>query len=98
LFSETAAIRREKGDAMSDETESMRRALLQEMQTSGPASRESLEQAHGQVWDTRQMTEEFEVIGFLAPYVGVRRRADGRKGSLMFQHDPRLYYSFVEDD
>ena len=36
----------------------------------------------------------FEVLGFMAPLVVVRRRSDGRKGSLEFQHSPRLYYSF----
>jgi len=27
----------------------------------------------------------------------VRRRSDGVKGSLEFQHGPRLYWGFVED-
>jgi len=49
------------------------------------------------VWDTPQLRQDFEVIGFLAPLVVVRRRADGVKGSLEFQHSPRLYWGFVED-
>ena len=29
--------------------------------------------------------------------VAVRRRADGVKGSLEFQHNPRFYFNFVAD-
>ena len=82
---------------MSDPTETVRRAMLQEQRTSGPSSQEALEKAYGRVWNTSQLTEDFEVIGFLAPFVVVRRRSDGRKGTLSFQHSPRLYYDFVED-
>lgn len=82
----------------SDPTEPARRAALAEMQARGARTRENLEQEFGRVWDRRELIEEFEVIGFLAPLVAVRRRLDGRKGTLTFQHDPRLYYDFVETD
>jgi len=59
-----------------------------------PGSREYLEHKHGQVWDTDQLQEDFEVLGFAAPLVVVRRRADGVKGSLMFQSSPRFYFGF----
>ena len=78
---------------MNDETEAIRRLQLAEINAQ-PGSREALEAEHGQVWDTRQLGEDFTVEGFLAPYVIVCRRSDGQRGSLMFQHDPRLYFSF----
>ena len=78
---------------MSDSTESVRRQLVAEINAQ-PGSREALEAQHGQVWDTGQMIDEFEAIGFAAPLVVVRRRADGVKGSLMFQHSPRFYFKF----
>ena len=78
---------------MSDPTETIRRQRLAEINAE-PGSREALEAEHGQVWDTDQVRELFEVLGFLAPYVVVRRRSDGTKGSLEFQHDPRLYFNF----
>ena len=53
-----------------------------------PGSREYLEAKHGQVWDTAELSEDFEVIGFAAPLVVVRRKSDGLKGSLMFQAQP----------
>jgi hypothetical protein len=81
---------------MSDETEALRRQRLAEINTD-PGSRESLEARYGQVWDTRQLAEDFEVVGFLAPYVVVRRRADGMKGSLEFQYHPRFFFSFAPD-
>ncbi len=49
------------------------------------------------MWDTEELTKDFEVIGFMAPFVAVRRRSDGKKGSLMFQHEPRMYFNFQED-
>ena len=58
----------------------------------------ALAAVHGRVWDTGELNQEFEVIGFLAPLVVVRRKADGRKGSLEFQANPRFYFNFVLDD
>ena len=78
---------------MNDPTEAARRERLGEINTE-PGSREALEAEHGQVWDTEQLRQDFEVIGFLAPLVVVRRKADGVKGSLEFQHVPRLYFNF----
>jgi hypothetical protein len=78
---------------MNDPTEAARRQRLAEI-NHAPGSREALETQHGKVWDTDQLTEEFEAIGFMAPYIVVRRRSDGVKGSLEFQHSPRLYFNF----
>jgi hypothetical protein len=77
----------------SDPTESFRRARVAEI-NANPGSREALEAVHGQVWDTDQMQADFEAIGFMAPYIAVRRKSDGKKGSLEFQHSPRFYYNF----
>jgi len=78
---------------MIDETEGIRRQMVAEINTNaGP--RAELEAQHGQVWDTSQLQEDFQVVGFLAPVVVVRRRSDGIEGSLLFQNSPRFYYSF----
>lgn len=77
---------------MSDPTEMIRRVQAQTI-NANPGSREYLESKHGRVYDTSELQSEFTVIGFLAPYVIVQR-ADGVKGSLLFQHSPRLYHSF----
>ncbi len=74
---------------MSDPTESIRKELLVKINAE-PGSREALEAQHGQVWDTNQLREDFEVLGFGAPLVVVRQKFDGQKGSLFFQHSPRL--------
>ena len=78
-----------------DNTEDIRKELIEETNKK-PTEREELERVHGQVWDTKQLQEDFEVRGFLAPFVTVRRRADGKEGSLMFQHKPRYYFDFTE--
>ena len=82
---------------MTDSTELLRRTRLAEINAE-PGSREALQARHGRVWDTEELAREFEALGFLAPYVVVRRRADGRKGSLEFQHHPRLYFNFLPDE
>jgi hypothetical protein len=79
---------------MNDQTESIRRQRLAEINAE-PGSREALEAQNGQVWDTQELSEEFEAIGFMAPFIVVRRKSDGKKGSLEFQHFPRFYFNFV---
>jgi hypothetical protein len=65
--------------SMNDPTEAARRERLAEINAE-PGSREALEAQHGQVWDGEQLRQYFDVIGFLAPLVVVRRKADGVKG------------------
>ena len=81
---------------MPDETESIRRQLVADINLQ-PGSREALESENGQVWSTDQLAADFEVLGFLAPVVVVRRKSDGVLGSLFFQHSPRFYYGFQKD-
>lgn len=76
---------------MVDNTESLRREMLE----TGEPYR-NLARAD-QRWDSDQLRAEFEVIGFLAPFVVVRRKSDGRKGSMEFTHNPRFYFNFVPD-
>jgi hypothetical protein len=78
---------------MSDPIEAIRRQQLVEI-NADPGSRAALEAKHGQVWDTSELQDEFQALGFMAPYIIVRRRSDGVKGSLMFQANPRYYFSF----
>lgn len=78
---------------MHDPTEDIRRGRLIELNAQ-PGSREALEAEYGQVWDTDELRRDFEVIGFAAPLVVVRRRSDGQKGSLEFQHQPRFYFGW----
>ena len=79
-----------------DPTENIRRALVAEI-NHDPGSREALEAKHGQVWDTGEMTEDFSVASFAAPFIVVTRKSDGTKGSLTFQHRPRFYFDFRPD-
>jgi hypothetical protein len=82
---------------MLDETEAIRRERLAEINLV-PGSREALEAQYGQVWDGSQLAADFQVIGFMAPLVVVRRRSDGAKGSLEFQHSPRFYFNWQRHD
>lgn len=79
---------------MLDETEPLRRERLAEINAQ-PGSREALKAEYGKVWTTTELSGDFEVIGFAAPLVVVRRKSDGTKGSLEFQHNPRFYVNFL---
>ena len=85
-----------------NETEALRQERLVEinspLRVSGEEdARRRLEARHGRVYDTQQLAAEFEVLGFLAPYVAARRKADGMVGSLEFSHWPRFYFAFTPD-
>lgn len=74
----------------SAESEQKRMLLTQLINEGGvPASYD------GPLWTTEEMTQEFEAIGFAAPFVVVRRRSDGLRGTLTFTHSPRVYFDFV---
>lgn len=76
-----------------DPTENIRREMVPQM----PAELAARVAAGEQVWDTKQLQAEFEVISFMAPFVMVRRRADQVKGTLMFAHQPRYYFGWEPD-
>ncbi len=79
-----------------DSTENIRRGMVQELNTNA-GEREALEKKYGQVWSTDELSKDFEALGFMAPFIIVRRKADGKRGTLMFQHSPRFYFSFTEE-
>ena len=81
---------------MTDPTEDARRALVADINRQ-PAERAALVERYGQVWDTSELTNDFEVLEFAAPFVVVKRKTDNKIGSLMFQHHPRFYFAFQED-
>ena len=77
-----------------DPTEGTRRVLM--VALSGDAGdRAALEAKYGQVWTTDELQSDFEVLGFMAPFAHVRRRADGVEGTVMFRPNPRFYFSFA---
>ena len=77
---------------MTDPTESLRREMLE---TNQPY----VDLAHAQQrWTTAEMTRDFTVHGFAAPFVVVTRKADNVKGSLEFTHSPRVYFGFTADN
>ena len=81
---------------MSDTTETIRRSLVQQVNTDA-GNRERLEEKHGRVWDTQELQHEFEVLQFAAPLIVVRQKTTGRMGSMFFQHQPRFYWGFKPD-
>jgi hypothetical protein len=72
------------------ESEQQRRQLTQLVNADGVP-----ESYQGPIWNTEAMQKDFEAIGFAAPFIVVRRRSDGQKGTLTFTHSPRVYFDFV---
>jgi hypothetical protein len=62
------------------------------------STRLRLEAMYGRVWSQAELAPEFEVLGFGGHFVVVRRKSDGSRGSLEFQHRPRLYFNLVFDE
>ena len=75
---------------MNDPTEGIRRELVEAINTGAIPP-------EGKEWSTDELTEEFQVIGFMAPFVVVKNKATGKKGSMMFRHNPRTYFGYKED-
>ena len=80
---------------ITDATEQLRQIRLAVINAE-PGDRPVLEQRHGRVWDGIELGHDFVVIGFMAPLVVARRKSDGKKGSLEFQHHPRFYFNWRE--
>ena len=78
---------------MNDETEQFRRAEVARINAEA-AERTALEVRHGQVWNTAQLQADFIAESFAAPFIIVRRKSDGQRGTLTFQHSPRFYWGF----
>ena len=83
---------------MNDPTENTRRELVAKINNAVQTNREAMEEKYGQVWDTNEMTTDYSVCGFAAPFIVVHRRSDGVKGSLTFQHYPRFYFDFHPEE
>ena len=86
---------------MTDETEIPRRMIQAEIhaeiQSDNPMrERARLQVKYGidNVWNGDELSREFEVTAFMAPFCIVKRKSDGVKGSVEFQHSPRFYFNF----
>ena len=78
-----------------DNTEQARRELVQEVNQD--TERAKLEEKYGELMTTSMMQSLYDVEGFLAPFIVCRRKSDGKRGTLMFSHSPRYYFSWQED-
>lgn len=78
-----------------DPTEAARREMLA---TGQPHVDKALnDQDGGRTWTTDEVREDFDVLGFMAPFVVVTRKSDGQKGTLEFTHSPRVYFGWSAD-
>jgi hypothetical protein len=74
------------------DVDDIRRTMLQTGQPHADLASDA-----GPTWSTAQLQDEYEVLRFAAPFVVVRRRADGVRGSLEFTHAPRVYFGWRAD-
>lgn len=79
---------------------------LDELAGTFPASIRSLiETSEEEAYDlcndeftTETLQRFFSVEAFWAPYCIVRRKYDGQRGTLMFEHSPRYYFGWAPTD
>lgn len=57
----------------------------------------AFEEDRGTMYSTDSLVCHFEVIAYAAPFVVARRKRDGVLGSLMFTHQPRIYFAWLPD-
>ncbi len=74
--------------SIEDPTEAARREMVPEVNATKD------DEVKGPTWDTEALQRDFTVEGFMAPFVVVRRKSDGQRGSLKFRHSPRVYFDF----
>ena len=60
---------------MKDETEGIRR-ILKTVVNDNFSERTDLEREFGAVWNTEELSRDFEVKGFMAPFVVVKHKSD----------------------
>jgi hypothetical protein len=59
--------------------------------------RAALTAKFGDTWDTTELQQAYDVVGFGGGICVVVRKSDGQRGSLDFTHMPRFYHSFYPD-
>ncbi len=69
-------------------------AKLEELKDLSPQVHQQIVDA-GECWTTDEVTAEFEILGFMAPFCTAKRRSTGERGTLAFVHRPRLYYDWM---
>ena len=77
-----------------DKTEDVRRMKVAAI-NADPKERKGLEETYGKVWNTNELTKEFDVEGFMAPFAVVKNKKTGTMGSVCFQDRPRFYFEFI---
>ena len=68
--------------------------LLEELKEAYPDVHQAIQEKGGECWTTEEVQEEFESLGFMAPFCTARKRETHKKGTLLFVHRPRIYYGW----
>jgi hypothetical protein len=68
--------------------------MLEALKTSYPDVFQAIQEEGGECWTTEEVTVEFDILGFMAPFCTAVRVATGEKGTLAFVHRPRIYYGW----
>lgn len=92
------------GKVMNDPTEKIRREMVAEQLIlkaarvlAGKTDEDTiadLRKAHPDACNTDELKQQYNVTGFLAPFISCTRRSDGVKGTMNFIHSPRIYFDF----
>lgn len=67
---------------INDETEPYRRARVRELAAEATGSRSELEARYGRTWTTAELRQDFEVLGFMAPFRARESERQERKSGI----------------
>ena len=56
--------------------------------------RKRIEKKYGQTWNTKELSKDFTVKQFMAPYIIATKKDTKEVGTLQFQHIPRFYFNW----
>lgn len=59
-----------------------------------PVRRDLMERQEEVTWDAQELVQDFEVVGRVEPFVAVCNRRSGRRGTMQYRDDPRVYFNF----
>lgn len=68
--------------------------LLQQYINRNPKTKEDLSRDYDCVWDSREVTDEFEILGYKSPFAIAECKQTGTRGTLIFQNEPRFYFGW----
>lgn len=71
--------------------------MLEKQINGAPKNRAELEETEERVWDSDEVRDDFDIVGFKAPFAMAIHIDTNTSGTLLFQDNPRYYFGWNPD-